>query len=176
MSKTKYYVASSIDGFIADERDGLDWLFQFDDPAVTAHHARFLEGIGALAMGARTYEFVVRSGDAWPYASLPTWIFTHRTLPKIPGANLVFTDEAPERVHASIVAAAAGRDLWLVGGGDLVSQFAARGLLDELDVAVVPVLLGKGAPLLPIRHTRPIALLGSAPIGDKGIVELRYAL
>ncbi len=176
MTKTQYYVASSIDGFIADDHGKLEWLFQFDEPDVSAHTARFLTGIGALAMGALTYEFLLGTGEAWPYADLPTWIFTHRDLPRLPGAKLVFTQDDPERVHADMVRAAGGKNIWLVGGGQLVAQFAARGLLDEIHLAIVPVLLGKGAPLLPIRRTTPFTLVGTAPLGQKGAVELRYAL
>jgi dihydrofolate reductase len=65
--------------------------------------------------------------------------------------DLRLTAEDPARVHADMVAAAAGRDVWIVGGGDLAGQFADRGLLDELVVAIAPVTLGGGAPLLPRR-------------------------
>ena len=61
------------------------------------------------------------------------------------------TAEDPSLVHAAMVEAAAGRDVWIVGGGDLAGQFADRGLLDEVVVAIAPVTLGGGAPLLPRR-------------------------
>ena len=175
MTRTSYFVASSLDGFIADAQGRLDWLFQFDDPDTTAHIARFLDGVGALAMGASTYEFLLRSGEPWAYGARPTWVFTHRTLEPIPGADLRFTQDDVEAVHREMVLAAGERDVWLVGGGRLVADFAQRGLLDEIRVAVMPVTLGAGAPLLPASLTRPFALEEVTRIA-RDVVELRYDL
>ena len=78
-------------------------------------------------------------------------MFTHRDLPAVPGATLEFTQGSVRDVHRQMTAAAAGRNIWLVGGGDLVGQFADEGLLDEILLGVAPVTLGAGAPLLPRR-------------------------
>jgi dihydrofolate reductase len=80
-------------------------------------------------------------------------VFTHRDLPAIPGANLTFVQGDVRPVHAQMTEAAGGRNIWLVGGGDLVGQFADRQLLDEILLGVAPVTLGAGAPLLPRRLT-----------------------
>lgn len=176
MARTVYFVASSLDGFIADREGRLDWLFQFDTPEVTAHIARFLDGVGALAMGASTYEFVLSHDHGpWPYGDRPTWVLTHRQLPAVPGAALRFTQGDVADSHAEMLRAAGERDLWLVGGGNLVAQYAARGLVDELRVCIVPVVLGAGAPLLPASLTRPFALRDLTRF-DNGAVELRYDL
>nr|WP_231747698.1 dihydrofolate reductase family protein [Auraticoccus cholistanensis] len=101
-------------------------------------------------MGAHTYEWILaHEQGAWTYTQ-PTWVFTHRELPRVDGdVRLTAADVA--QVHAEMTAAAAGKDLWVVGGGDLAGQFADRGLLDELVVSIAPVTLGAGAPLLPRR-------------------------
>ena len=175
MTRTQYYVASSIDGYIADSQGRLDWLFQFDGAeGVAEHYKSFMEGVGALAMGAATYEFVLGQGlKEWPYAGLPTWVFTHRTLPVFPGADLRFTTEDVGRVHEEMVRAADGRNIWVVGGGNLVAQFAQRGLLDELLLGLMPVVLGGGVPLLPTALPGRLELKAVTRFG-MGAVELRY--
>ena len=177
MTKTQYYVAASIDGFIADADNGLKWLTQFDDAeGVKEHYEAFIAGVGALAMGAATYEFILGEGMAsWPYAGRPTWVFTHRALPGLPGADIRFTADDVGAVHAQMVAAAGGKNVWMVGGGNLAAQFAARGLLDELWLGVAPVVLGAGAPLLPASIPGPLELTGVKRFG-RGLVELRYAI
>lgn len=176
MTRTQYFVAASVDGFIADAAGGLDWLFQFNDvDGLAAHYDGFLAGVGALAMGATTYEFLRATGHPWPYAALPTWVFTHRALPGVEGAELRFTADDVGAVHEAMVRAAAGKHVWLVGGGDLVAQFARRGLLDELLLTVVPVVLGGGAPLLPAAVPGPLELTAVTRFA-RGLVELRYAV
>ncbi|PVU81529.1 deaminase (plasmid) [Cellulomonas sp. WB94] len=175
MTRTQYYVAASIDGYIADPAGSLDWLTPFEEvPGVTAHFEGFLEGVGAIAMGASTYEFLLGMGmDEWPYPHRRTWVFTHRDLPRFPGADLELTAEDVGAVHARMAVAAAGRNIWLVGGGGLVAQFAALGLLDELWLGVVPVVLGGGAPVLPLRLPGNLTLEDVTRFGA-GFLELRY--
>ena len=160
MTKTQYYTATSLDGFIADERNSLDWLFEVDRGPTGADNFReFFAGVGAMAMGATTYEWVVehddllRNPEGWTkwYGDTRCWVFTHRELPAIPGAELTFVQGDVAPVHAEMVRAAGGQNVWLVGGGELVGQFADQGLLDEMLLGVAPVTLGGGAPLLPRR-------------------------
>ena len=179
MALTTYLVASSLDGFIADEHDDLDWLLSMpggDDDANP--YPTFIEKVGALAMGATTYEWINRHHPGeWAYADRPTWVFTHRDdLPVIAGADLRFTRDDVPAVHAAMVEAAGGRDVWLVGGGELVGQFLDHDLLDEIVVSVTPVLLGAGAPLLPRRHTTPMRLLSATPSPAHTFVHLHYSL
>lgn len=147
---THYYTASSLDGYIATTGHSLDWLLKqdFDQEGAMAYPG-FVAGVGALAMGASTYEWLLRHEEnGWPYTQ-PTWVFTHRRLTVPDGADVRFADGAVAAVHRQMTAAAAGRDLWIVGGGDLAGQFADAGLLDEVWVQYAPVTLGAGAPLLP---------------------------
>ena len=161
MAKTQYYTATSIDGFIADAGNSLDWLFQVGSgsEATNDRFGTFMAGVGAMAMGATTYEWVLNherpleDPSAWRkyYGATPCWVFTHRDLPAVPGATLEFTQGSVRDVYRQMTKAAGGRNIWLVGGGDLVGQFADEGLLDEILLGVAPVTLGGGAPLLPRR-------------------------
>ncbi|GAA0496847.1 hypothetical protein Ade02nite_55110 [Paractinoplanes deccanensis] len=169
MPKTQYYTATTLDGYLADEHNSLDWLFEVDegdpggraDEAGVTPFAAFFAGVGAFAMGATTYEWVLAHDSLtdnplkWAdyYGDVPAWVFTHRELPPIPGARLTFVRGDVRPVHEAMTAAAAGKNIWLVGGGDLVGAFADAALLDEIIVGVAPVTLGAGAPLLPRRLT-----------------------
>jgi dihydrofolate reductase len=156
MALTRYYTATSLDGFIADPDHSLGWLFMREqDRAGLLNYAEFISGVGAVAMGATTYEWILdhefRDKDPadwkWPYEQ-PSWVFSHRTLTAVPGADVRFVSGDVAAVHAEMAAAAGGRNVWIAGGGDLVGQFADAGLLDEVIVYVAPVTLGAGAPLL----------------------------
>jgi dihydrofolate reductase len=173
MTQTQYFVAASLDGYIADAQGKLDWLTQFESAeGVREHYEQFLAGIGALAMGSRTYEFVLSHGGPWPYADRPTFVFTRRELPRVAGADIRFTSGAVADTHPSLRAASGGRNLWLVGGGEIAAQFTRAGLVDELWLSVIPVVLGAGAPLFGAVH---VALsLSEVTRFGRGLVELRY--
>ena len=159
MPLTQYYTATTLDGFIADRDDSLEWLFsreqEHDGPL---NYGAFIADVGALAMGSTTYEWVIdhefsgkpREEWKWPYDE-PCWVFTHRELAVIPAADITFTSADVPSVHEQMVAAAGSKNVWIVGGGDLAGQFADAGLLDEVIVYVAPVTLGAGKPLLPRR-------------------------
>jgi dihydrofolate reductase len=150
--KTIYYTASSVDGFIADPANSLSWLLSrdFDQTGPMAFDTLITE-MGAMAMGATTYEWIRDNHDReWSYG-LPCWVFTHRDTEPFGGGDIRLVRDDVAAVHAEMVAAAAGKHVWLVGGGDLVGQFADLGLLDEVWVQYAPVTLGGGAPLLPRR-------------------------
>jgi dihydrofolate reductase len=159
VSLTQYYTATSLDGFIADADNSLDWLFtrarEEDGPM---NYGEFIAGVGAMAMGSTTYEWILDHEFAgkdpaewkWPY-EMPCWVFTHRQLAVVPDAPIVFTSAEIAAVHDEMAGAASERNVWIVGGGDLAGQFAEAGLLDEVIVTIAPVTLGGGAPLLPRR-------------------------
>lgn len=146
---THFFTASSLDGFIATPEHSLEWLFQqdFDMDGPMAYPA-FVEGIGALAMGSSTYEWLIAHQEDWAYTQ-PTWVFTTRDLPLPGGADVRPVHGDVAAVHRLMVDAAGGKDIWVVGGGDLAGQFADAGLLDEVWVQFAPVTLGAGQPFLP---------------------------
>lgn len=180
--KTQYYTATSINGFLADEHNSLEWLFQFGPiESMKDQYPRFLERVGALAMGATTFEWLmgrmqlVDHPERWPY-TIPTWVFSHRKQPVIAGADIRFVQGDVAPVHAEMASAAGDRNIWLVGGGDLVGQFHDRGLLDEVILSVAPVMLGGGAPLLPRGITTPPLRLVDVERHGEVFVVLTYAV
>lgn len=182
MTRTQYFTATSIDGFIADADNSLDWLFQLHQSEQgQQEYPAFIAEVGAIAMGSTTYEWVLTHENLldeptkWPYEQ-PTWVFSHRDLPPVPGADIRFVAGDVTPVHTQMAATVAGKNIWVVGGGDLVGQFADAGLLDDIILGVGSVFLGGGAPLLPRRITPPrLRLVSATPDGDD-FVTLRYQL
>jgi dihydrofolate reductase len=183
MAKAVYYAAATLDGYIAESDDTLDWLTSYQGSyeggePMKGSYDRFYEGVGTMVMGAVTYEWVLDHVDEWPYDRRPTWVLTTRDLPTPEGGDfdVRLASGTVEELYDQMTESAGGRDLWVVGGGNVASQFADAGLLDELIVTVVPVVLGAGKPLFDRRLPGgPMQLLGSRA-WDTGMVEVRYAL
>jgi dihydrofolate reductase len=148
---TQYYTGSSLDGFIATPDHQLDWLTSRDiDKTGPMNYDDFIKDVGALVMGATTYQWILDNHPGQWFYEQPAWVLTHRTFPE-PQGDVRFTAAPVPKVHAEMTAAASGKNLWVVGGGDLVGQFHDEGLLDEIWVQFAPCTLGAGAPLLPRR-------------------------
>jgi dihydrofolate reductase len=162
---TIYYTASSLDGFIVDEHDSLDWLISRDiDADGPFGYRAFERSVGALVMGAATYEWLTRNERGeWPYHQ-PTWVLTSR--PQIVAAGHPVQVYSGDIVglHPVLVDAAGGKDVWVVGGGAAAAHFVAAGLIDEMVVSYAPCSLGMGARLLPVRSEW--ALVEAAVNGD----------
>lgn len=169
MAKTVYNTATSIDGYIADPDNSLEWLFSVPggnpEPSGAEVESaespldemgQFVAEVGAICMGSTTYEWIleyekaVEHPEKWEYEA-PTWVFTTRDLPAVPGKDIRFVSGDVAPVHAEMVAAAGEKNRWIVGGGELVGKFFDAGLLDEIVLSLAPVFLGAGAPLLPRR-------------------------
>jgi dihydrofolate reductase len=149
---TIYYTASSLDGYIVDADDSLDWLTSRDiDPEGPFHYDAFADTVGALVMGSATYEWIVKNQPGeWMY-SQPSWVVTHRPGIVATGHPVhTFAGDVAE-LHPTLIAAAGGKHVWVVGGGDLAAQFVSAGLVDEMIVSYAPCTLGGGSRVLPIR-------------------------
>lgn len=178
--KTQYYTATSLDGYIATVDDSLEWLFQLGDVEETSY-PDFIRDVGALAMGSSTYEWMLRhvvgpearQPREWPY-SQPAWVFSSRSLPAVTGAEIRFVRGDVRPVHEDMVRAAQGKNVWIVGGGELVGQFYDHGLLNEIIVQIGSVTLGSGKPLLPRAITNPPLRLVSVRAVGTGFAELCY--
>lgn len=161
MTRFVYATAATLDGYLADPEHSLDWLFVVDGGQESlAQLDKFIAGVSVLVMGSSTYrwllehENLMENPEKWPeyYDNRPTYLFSGRTdLPVIPGADIRVLSGAVADHLPAITETAAGKDVWLMGGGDLVGQFADAGALDEVRVSIAPVTLGAGAPLLPRR-------------------------
>ena len=158
MGRTIFLTASTLNGFLADENDSLEWLFAVPGgDSGGEDFERFLAGVGVLVQGSSTYEWVLAHEDLvahpekWPayYGDRPTFVFTSRTLPAVPGADIRFVS-GPVTGHWEEIRDAAGDlDVWVVGGGDLAGQFLDAGRLDEIVVTSAPATVSAGKPLLP---------------------------
>ena len=179
---TQYYTASSVDGFIADPDNSLSWLFQFSEQTgMEDQYPKFIAEVGAMAMGSTTYEWIaghtgfLADPSKWEY-TIPTWVFSSRELPRVDGPDVRFVSGDVVPVNEEMVRAADGRNVWLVGGGELVGQFHDHGLLDEVIIGMASVFLGAGAPLLPRRIVTPPLQLREATAYGTDFAMLRYAV
>ena len=192
MSKTQYYCAASLDGYIAEADDSLGWLLNyegsFDGDGVEpgprgagGAYERFYQGVGALISGSTTYEFVLdhlAEDSEWPYKGKPWWVLSSRDLPVRIGedVDVRIVNAKVADLYDEMITAAGERNLWIVGGGNVASQFAGEGLLDEVLVTVVPVVLGAGKPLFDHRLPGGAMQLLGTRVFETGMVELRYEI
>ncbi|HNB21410.1 MAG TPA: dihydrofolate reductase family protein [Candidatus Melainabacteria bacterium] len=179
--KTQYYTATSLDGYIADENNSLDWLLQFGEPADS--YPPFIAEVGAIAMGSTTYEWLLNheiykdsdNPKPWPYEQ-PTWVFSTRNLRQVANADIRFCRGDVEPVHREMVAVAGQKNIWVVGGGELAGMFFDKGLLDEMIITITPVTLAGGAPLFPRRIAAPPLKVVAVQQFGKHFVEVRYEI
>jgi dihydrofolate reductase len=194
VATTVYYCASSLDGYIAEVDDSLDWLLNYrgifeheaaepDPMSEGGAYERFYDGVGALVAGSATYEWIldhlgVAGGGEWPYRGKPCWVLSSRELrlPAGEGVDVRIANASVGELYGEMAAAAGDRVLWVVGGGDVASQFADEGLLDEVHVTVVPVALGAGKPLFERRLPNGAMQLTGTRAFKSGMVELRYEI
>jgi dihydrofolate reductase len=171
---TVYYTAASLDGYIVDEAGSLDWLLSRDiDPRGPFGYDAFAETVGALVMGATTYEWLVANQPgAWMYAQ-PSWVLTHRPHIVVDGHPVRTFDGAVTALHPQLMVAAADKDVWVVGGGEVAAQFVAADLIDEMVVSYAPCTLGAGQRVLPLRSEW--ALTETAVNGEFVCVRWRRA-
>ncbi len=141
MRQLRYSVASSLDGYIAGPNGEFDWIVVDTEIDFEALYA----GFDGLVMGRRSYEVFQATGGA-PGPALPTYVYS-RTLPEGERNGVTFAKDAVSHVRA-LKASGSGKPLWLWGGGELCRELAAAGLLDGIDVAIIPVVLGKGLPMM----------------------------
>jgi dihydrofolate reductase len=167
MPRLIYSVAASLDGYIADPQGGYDWIVSDPDIDFPALYARF----DTLVMGRKTWE-VTRQQGALPTAGMQVVVVSNTLRPEdCPGATVV-TDPVAAVVGLK---GRPGKDLWLFGGGELFQTLLAAGLVDGVEVAVIPVLLGGGVSMLPPGDVGAKLRLASHRLYEKsGIVLLTY--
>ncbi len=167
MRQLRYSVAASLDGYIAGPNGEFDWIVV--DPEID--FAAMYAGFGGLVMGRRSYEVFVATGGAVGPA-LPTYVYS-RTLPA--GERDGITVAADAVSHVRDLKTSDGKPLWLWGGGALFRELTQAALVDGVDVAVIPVLLGGGIPLLPVPGPRiPLQLRSHRLYAATGTLFLEY--
>jgi dihydrofolate reductase len=170
MRRLRYGVAVSLDGFIAGPSGEYDWIVM--DPSID--FAAMYKEFDTAVMGRKTYEVLIAQGGHGEMPGLEVVVFS-RTLPPAtyPGVRIV--NEDPPKVVAALKKKP-GRDIWLYGGGSLFRSLLDAGLVDTVEVAVVPVLLGAGIPLLPPGAATKLTLADQKTLPASGIVALSYSI
>lgn len=138
MTKVLVYIASSLDGYIARENSGIDWL---PETAESGYDA-FYKSVDTVIMGKTTYDQVLTFGE-YPYKDKKSFVFTSSTQNK--DENTEFVHDVEKFVKDGFPRA--GENIWLVGGTKTITSFLNQGAVDEIIISVIPILLGKGIPL-----------------------------
>ncbi len=172
MRKLKYYVAISVDGFIAHEDGSFDG-FPWDDEVV----ADFFDSLGqfdTVLMGRKTYEVGLKEGKTSPYPAMKQYLFS-RTMATSPDAQVeLISENAVETVTA--LKETPGTAIWLCGGADLATTLVAAGLIDEIILKVNPVLFGTGISLLSTGIEPTPLTLVDTKIYEGGTALLSYRM
>jgi dihydrofolate reductase len=166
-----YYVASSLDGYIAPPDGSLDWLASHEAASEDYGYAEFYASVDAVLVGRRTYEQCLTFPE-WPYSGKPCWVFSRRSL-KPASADVTVTAESPGHV-ASMLVEREVRRAWLVGGGQLAGSFRAAQLITEYVVTLLPVVLGGGTPLFAAPGPKEDLRLMETRKFSGGLVQMRY--
>lgn len=172
MAAIRGYIAASLDGRIVSGDGSLDWLFKYDDMDLGEHDYRlFLKGIRTVVMGRATYDFIASEQSPWAYGDQRVIVVTSRPIEEPKGPLEVYND-----VGSLIreLRALDDGDVWMLGGGKLQMAFLERGALDEIEIYVIPEILGSGEPLFPLTGHRASPTLVSATAIEKGCVRLHY--
>ena len=174
------HMVASLDGFIARKDGGVDWLEtpdQFDGGQTldAASIDAFLATIDCYVMGSRTYETALAfeaKGFGWAYGDKPTFVLTHRSLPKSRTTVEFYAGDLTQLVNERLKPSF--RSIWFVGGGMVAGECLRLGLADEVRYSIVPVLIGEGLPFFDGLH-RDVALhLSEVKAYTSGMVALRY--
>jgi dihydrofolate reductase len=168
-----YYVAASLDGYIARPDGRLDWLKPLEQADDEPGYQRFYDSIDGLLMGRATYEALLAQGGDWPYPGKPCTVLTRADLPRA-ASDVRLSHDTPAAAVAELVDSGCRR-IWLVGGGSLAGTCYAAGLLDELVISLVPHLLGAGIPLLATGLEHGLTLHEQRSFAN-GVVQLHYHL
>lgn len=167
--RLRYQVAASLDGFIAGPKGEYDWIVM--DPAID-FDALYRE-FDTVVMGRKTYQMMTAQGGTGAMPGVDVIVFS-RTLASKQADGIRITKDPPARVVAALKKKP-GRDIWLFGGGELFRSLLDAGLVDTVEVAVMPVLIGSGVPLLPPGALSKLVLADQKILKKSGIVVLSYS-
>ncbi|RVK68484.1 dihydrofolate reductase family protein (plasmid) [Sinorhizobium medicae] len=174
MARILGYIAVSLDGRIVSGDGSLEWLYKYDDMDLGEHDYRlFLKRIRTVVMGRGTYDFLAKEQSPWAYGDQRVIVVTSQPLDDPKGTLEVRSD-----VDALIseLRALDDGDVWMLGGGQLQMAFMERGALDEIEIYLIPEILGSGQPLFPLTGFQASPTLISAATIGKGCVRLHYRM
>jgi len=174
VAKIKLYIACSLDGYIARRDGSLDWLDSVDHPeGVDYGYGDFYSGIDTVVMGRKTYDEVLGFDVDWPYPDCRTYVVTSDSNFKAKTENTHVLTEINRHILQELRKASL-KNIWLVGGGELIKSFLEIGAIDEMVISVFPAVLGSGIPLFPEGSEETQFTLNGAHTFDSGVVNLYY--
>lgn len=174
MPSIKLYIATTLYGYIAKPDGNLDWLHNMPNPQkVDFGYDDFISGIDTLVMGRKTYEAIIGFDVEWPYGNCRTYIVTQNKELAItsPNTHLLNTIDANS---LELLKKDSTKDIWIVGGGQLISRFIELGQIDEMTLSIVPKLIGEGIRLFPPTQSEHDFELTRTESFENGLVNLHY--
>lgn len=174
MRKIKLYIAVSLDGYIATPDGGVEWLNQFQISKNEDYgYKEIYQSIDTILMGGRTYRDIVGFGCEWPYKDKTTYIVSRNNVNLTPAEQVYFiTDHVTGNVEK--LKESTGKDIWLVGGGELVSMLLDANLIDEMHLCYLPIVLGQGISLFPNKPKETIWKLVGSKSFLSGAISITY--
>jgi dihydrofolate reductase len=172
MKKIKLYIAASLDGYIARPDDDLDWLTKYPvTPELNYGYDEFYASVDTVIMGGRTYRELLCMDVLWPYKDKKTYVISRHSMETKENIEFI-TENVIERISG--LRGESGKDIWLAGGGELISILLAADLIDEMQICHIPVILGEGIPLFPGKHKESQWELTGNTAFDSGILTVDY--
>lgn len=166
------HIATSVDGYIARPDGNIDWLTRRPAPKGFYGLPRFARTIDATILGRKTFDASVEMGATFTPAHMH-YVFSRRPAPRAVPAGVEFVTE-PIKTFVARLRKTAGKNIWMMGGGEIIASFLDEGAIDELVISIVPAVIGEGIPLIAPRH-RDVALqLRSAKSFPDGVVQVHY--
>jgi dihydrofolate reductase len=169
MRKVKLFIASSLDCYIAREDGGIDWLFTDDDYGYT----KFYDSIDTIIVGRKSYDQSLTSDD-YPYKGKSVYVFTRKKIRKNNNEQDVEYIDTNIQDFVTSLTQSIGKDIWLIGGGEIVSVLLNAGLVDEIILSIHPIILGTGIPLLRDIQKEVNLKLENSLSFDSGLTQLYY--
>lgn len=175
MTKTVLYIATSLDGFIARPDGNLEWLTSIPKPQTGDDYGYtdLLNSIGTTIMGRKTYDEIIGFGVDWPYVGLDSFVVTTNKELKIQSPD-TYTLTENLKDFVTDLKKKTEKDIWLIGGGQLVTTFINEGLLDKMIITLIPKIIGEGLPLFADKPKETNWKLTEAKSFDTGVVNLTY--
>ena len=174
MGMVVLYIAATVDGYIASKDGSIDWLHPFEQSGEDYGYAAFYARLGAVVVGGNTYRQALGFAQ-WPYPGMPTYVITSQAIPHPPDPS-VRAYAGDVSILVAQIRQETGKDIWLVGGGQVITQFANRQLIDRYIISIIPIILGGGIPLFHDIAAPATLTLASSTSYPSGIVQLDYRM
>lgn len=174
MTKIKLYIATSIDGYIARKNGSIDWLEKIPSPDNNDYgYADFMKQIDTIVMGRRTYEDVLGFDVPWPYAEYKSIVITRSENYKTKTPNTSIINNLEYDVIQNLLQNSR-KNIWIVGGGEIISHLLNLDVIDEIFLFIMPLVLGSGLPLFPDKPKETWFKQVESKSWETGVVMIKY--